>query len=240
MISIIIPTLNEEKRIEMTLGRLKENFTLPHEIIVSDGKSKDRTVELARKHIQKVVEFSGAHRQTIAEGRNDGARVADGDILVFMDADCIIVDQNTFFSTLLAMFSADPTLMAITTNLNPLAEEANFFDYAISFCTNKTYQFFNNVIHKGAALGEFQMMRRSAFDTLGGYNPKLVAGEDIDMFNRLSKIGRTYFSPHTAVYHSCRRAHSIGWPRLLFAWFMNTVWLTFFGRAYHKEWEPIR
>jgi glycosyltransferase involved in cell wall biosynthesis len=47
---IIIPTFNEEKVIESTLCTLASTLTLPHEVIVSDGGSSDRTVELAAKY----------------------------------------------------------------------------------------------------------------------------------------------------------------------------------------------
>ena len=90
MISIIIPTLNEAKIIESTLRTLAATLTLPHEVIVSDGGSSDRTAELAARYANTVVVYSGASRQTIGEGRNDGAKVAAGDFLVFLDADCVV------------------------------------------------------------------------------------------------------------------------------------------------------
>ena len=49
MISIIFVALNEEAYIGETLRSLKSKLTFPHEIIVSDGNSQDRTVEIARK-----------------------------------------------------------------------------------------------------------------------------------------------------------------------------------------------
>jgi glycosyltransferase involved in cell wall biosynthesis len=79
MISIIIPTLNEEKVIESTLCTLASTLTLPHEVIVSDGGSSDRTVELAAKCATALVVLSGSGRQTIVQGRNDGAKTARGD-----------------------------------------------------------------------------------------------------------------------------------------------------------------
>jgi glycosyltransferase involved in cell wall biosynthesis len=81
MISIIIPTLNEAKIIESTLRTLTATLTLPHEVIVSDGGSSDRTTELASPYANTVVVFSGEGRQTIGEGRNDGAKAAAGDFL---------------------------------------------------------------------------------------------------------------------------------------------------------------
>ena len=78
MISIIIPTLNEAKIIESTLRTLAATLTLPHEVIVSDGGSSDRTAELATRHANTVVVYSGAGRQTIGKGRNNGAKAATG------------------------------------------------------------------------------------------------------------------------------------------------------------------
>ena len=94
MISIIIPTFNEEKVIESTLCTLASTLTLPHEVIVSDGGSSDRTVELAAKYAAAVVVFSGPGRQTIAQGQNDGAKTARGDFFIFLDADCIIPEPD--------------------------------------------------------------------------------------------------------------------------------------------------
>ena len=96
MISIIIPTFNEEKVIESTLCTLASTLTLPHGGIVSDGGSSDRTVELAAKYAAAVVVFSGPGRQTIAQGRNDSAKTARGDFFIFLDADCVIPEPDRF------------------------------------------------------------------------------------------------------------------------------------------------
>src|SRR4051812_47233932 len=96
-LSIIIPTLNEEKILEKTLLHLRELHDIPYEIIVSDGKSKDKTIEIANKYADKVVVYEGEKRQTIGMGRNLGASVAQGDFFVFLDADMYVPDINDFF-----------------------------------------------------------------------------------------------------------------------------------------------
>jgi len=76
MISIIISTFNvREKVIEATFRTLNSALTHTLGIIVSDGSSSDRTVERARKYAAAVVVFSAPGRQTIAQGRNAGARI---------------------------------------------------------------------------------------------------------------------------------------------------------------------
>ncbi len=239
MISIIFPTLNEEAWIGGTISALKSKLTLPHEIIVSDGKSKDRTAEIARQHADKVVVYDGEKRQTIGQGRNAGAAVAAGEFLVFMDADCTIEDPDAFFTRALADFK-DEKVVALAAWLKVTPELATFMDNLVFGIQNRMELIYNNFFHFGFAPGEFQMMRKSSFEKLGGYNPILTASEDLEMFKRLSRIGRTHVDSKLVVLHSGRRAHKIGWAPLLTSWFLNMVWMTFFGRAYSKEWKVIR
>ena len=105
MISIVIPTLNEERRIGQTLQRLRDTLVGDFEIIVSDGGSKDKTADIARALADKVIVHSGLDRQTIAGGRNAGAKVAAGEYITFLDADVTIPNP--------AILSADSTQSVI-------------------------------------------------------------------------------------------------------------------------------
>ncbi len=86
MISIIIPTLNEETIIKSTLENIKAHTqnTL-HEIIVSDGGSQDQTATIAEKFALIVKSKKGKAIQL-----NEGAKKAKGDILFFVQADASI------------------------------------------------------------------------------------------------------------------------------------------------------
>jgi len=85
MISVVVCAKNEEKYIEKCLKCLK-NQTLRAEIIVVDGHSKDRTVSIAKKYADKVVEDNGVG---VADARNVGWKVAKGNIIAYCDADCL-------------------------------------------------------------------------------------------------------------------------------------------------------
>jgi glycosyltransferase involved in cell wall biosynthesis len=240
MISVIIPTLNEESVIEKTLTLLKSELTLPHEIIVSDGKSTDKTVAIARGLADIVVAYNEPARQTIAQGRNAGARASHGDILAFMDADCSFSDPNDFFARALKHFENNPKLVALTVSVRVIPKLETFSDKLVFISLNNYFRILNNLLKLNIAAGEFQMIRRSAFVKMGGYNEKFVASEDIDMFHRLSKIGQIFFDHRLTVFHTGRRAHKIGWPRLLSHWFLNSVSIFIRRKAYSKEWEVIR
>ena len=90
MISIVIPAYNEEALLDETLRTVRaaaETLASPYEIIVVDDGSTDRTAEIARANGARVV---GVNLRHIAAARNAGAKVAAGDLLVFVDADTLV------------------------------------------------------------------------------------------------------------------------------------------------------
>lgn len=239
-LSIIIPTLNEEKVIAKTINAIKALRSISYEVIVSDGASTDRTVEFAKPLADRVVVHDGKTRQNIGQGRNAGAAVAQGEYLVFMDADVSVPKIDNFFAQAIERFEADPGLSGLTVFLKVLPEHITLSDRLFFGLVNRLYQFFNNVMHKGMASGEFQMVRAESFRRIGGFNEKLVVGEDNELFGRLSKIGHTWVETGLFVMHTSRRAHKVGWPKLLMLWALNFIYFTLIKRSFSKEWKAIR
>lgn len=85
-ISVVIPTYNEEKCIENCLNSVLSGSAAPLEIIVADGGSTDNTVKIARNMGVTVIENPHKHA---AGGRNEGIKAAKGNVIAFIDADCI-------------------------------------------------------------------------------------------------------------------------------------------------------
>jgi len=240
VLSIVIPTLNEAKIIERTLQTLAATLTLPHEIIVSDGGSSDATMVLARPYTTRIVEHPGPGRQTIAAGRNAGAAAARGDFLVFLDADCVIPDPDRFFARAIGHFERNPKLVALTAFLRVFRGEETFGDRLVFGVANLGLWISNNLLRKGHSFGDFQMIRREAFVRAGGFRADLVTIEDAELFRRLSRLGRTMIDPRLTVLHTGRRGHYVGWPRMIATWLLNSAFVAVCGRAFSKEWTPIR
>jgi rSAM/selenodomain-associated transferase 2 len=81
-ISVVVPTLNEERMIGATLACVREQH--PHEVIVADGGSTDGTAGIAARLADRVV----AAPRGRAVQMNAGAAAATGDALLFLHADC--------------------------------------------------------------------------------------------------------------------------------------------------------
>ena len=84
-VTVVIPTLNEEKHIRECLESVWSNTVKPIEILVCDGGSDDETVRIAESLGAKVLINKD---RTAATGRNLGIANASGDIIAFTDGDC--------------------------------------------------------------------------------------------------------------------------------------------------------
>ena len=237
-ISVVIPTRNEGKYIERTLKQylsLKKKFNI--EVIVSDGNSTDNTVKIARRYADRVVVNN--RKTTIAIGRNAGARVARGEILFHTDADVMIPDKVKFFSKLMKTFK-DDEVVAATTKLRIYPREEIFRDKVGHALLNIT-MWVSNVTFSFLAKGECQAVRASIFRKIGGYNEKIVLGEDCDLFFRLAKRGKIKYLRSLTIYNSSRRFRKEGYLKLfVFYAVRDGLFLLFTGKSFVKEWKPIR
>jgi glycosyltransferase involved in cell wall biosynthesis len=243
LISIIIPAKNEEKYIERTLAQFRDCLeTLHLEIIVSDANSTDRTPEIVRAYAAatggriRLVQRPG--KQNIAIGRNFGAQHARGEIFFHMDADVLIPEKERFFSRIRACFE-QPGTVAATVPLWIYPEESGWSDKFYHVLMNATIRlsFFFNIF---LAKGECQLVRRSTFEKIGGYNEKIVAGEDCNLFYRLHKEGKIAYLYRLCVHHSPRRFRQYGYFRLTMIYFREALSLIFRRKSYVEEWTPVR
>ncbi|MCL5667050.1 MAG: glycosyltransferase [Patescibacteria group bacterium] len=241
MISFVIPTLNEEKVLAKLLQNLREIKTIQYEIIVSDGNSMDKTLEIAWSLADKVVVYREARRQTIGQARNLGAAQAQGDFLVFLDADVHIANPDDFFSRALNHFAQDPQLAGLGGWLKVFPEMETLGDrIGYGIFSNWSFYLHNNVFKVGGNCGEFGMIKSEIFHKLNGYNETLAADEDFELFRRLAKIGRVKTDPRLLVFHTGRRPHQIGWAKLLWTWTLDYLYAVFLHRSASKEWTVIR
>ncbi len=240
VISIIIPTLQEEELIPSTLRcippEVRRRYAI--EVVVSDGGSTDRTVDLAREGADRVVERNPACRENIAIGRNHGARSSRGDVLVFISADVRIGDCERFFEHITSMIWRED-VVAVTCGVRVFPEEEGPADRAFHRFFNYWFRLLN-VMGMGMGRGECHVIKRDNFERVGGYNEALAAGEDYELFVRLRRLGTVAFLRDIYVYESPRRYRRYGYLRITLLWFLNGIWALLFKRSFVHRWEPVR
>ena len=240
MISIIIPTLNEEKLLPRMLKQFTPDLVKRYdlELVVSDGGSTDGTLTIARQFAHAVVENTDHVKQTISLGRNIGARHARGDIFVFFNADTLIKNTDIFFRRLHQEIDADG-VVAVTSSVEVYPEEKRVSDKLYHGFYNWLFYMMNQV-GMGMGRGECHIMKREIFQKIGGYASGIAAGEDYDLFRRLDKLGRIKFLKDVVVYESPRRYRRYGYAFVTASWFMNFLSVFFFRRSILNEWKPVR
>jgi len=243
LISVIIPVYQEEKILDKVLSKyeiIKKKY--PVEIIVSDGGSKDKTVEIAKKWADKVVEHSETRKQTISEGRNKGAEVAEGEVLVFINGDTYPKDLDTFFKFILdwtlkknkyKIYDALTCWVSIEPNVIKFKDK-------IFYAIHNRYIKILNIIGIGMGRGECQIIRKNLFFKVSGYDITLAAGEDFDLFRRVRKISKIGFINDLVVYESPRRFRKYGYMKVILSWLLNSIYVMIYGKSSSDDWEPVR
>jgi len=182
--SIIIPTLNEEKYIENLLQSIKKQTLQPVEIIVADAGSKDKTREIAKKYGAKVVKGG-----LPAVGRNAGAKIAKGDILVFLDADAWL-PKNTLESLCETFQKNYIELVIFKFRLVKFAFEKYGVIRQVFFKIGTSLdELYRKVEYKIGKLTVSSCgniaVRREVYARVGGYNTALTLAEDKDFITRV-------------------------------------------------------
>jgi rSAM/selenodomain-associated transferase 2 len=198
MISVIIPTLNEEKNIGVCIRRvLAEGADC--EIIVADGGSTDCTVE-------KAKEFHGVKVVNSERGRglqmNRGAVSANGNVLLFLHADTRLEEG----------WGRD-----VNGSLHDDVFAGGAFAFRIDGA-GKHFRLIELWVKMRCSLFSLPygdqgiFVRRDIFDKLGGYRD-IPLMEDVDLVRRIKRIGRMTVLARKAVT-SARRWTGGGWIRV--------------------------
>ena len=239
-ISFIIPALNEEKLLRRTLLQFTENLKKDNdlEIIVSDGGSSDKTSEIANELADKVIFKNENIPQNISRGRNAGAKHSQGDVLVFLNADTYVKDIELMLKKINEEFT-DQNLAAIACKIKVFPDEEIVSDKMFHTFYNNYVRLLNKFF-MGMGRGECHIVSRKKFFEVNGYNEEMAAGEDFDLYLRLSKTGKIIFNNELIVYESPRRYRKYGYINVFWNWTINSISVFLFKKSVSKSWEPIR
>jgi len=182
-VSVVIPAYNEASYIDRLLGALvKQNFD-DFEVIVSDAESNDGTravVESFKDHLD--IKFHEAPPNGPAFGRNQGAKHARGEWLLFLDAD-VYLDNPNFIGELLSK--------TIAKGWNTSSAQLKVMKGSILGKIGHSQGYLNLMSHTKHPImqGYCMFTRRQVFEKLNGFNQKIMYGEDNDYATRAAKYG---------------------------------------------------
>jgi glycosyltransferase involved in cell wall biosynthesis len=218
MLSIIIPALNEEKYLPKLLDSIKNQVFNNYEIIVADNNSVDKTVEIAKNYGCRI---SKGGMPGVA--RNEGAKIARGDLLLFLDADVILPDKS----------------------LDKLIKEFLRRDLGVASCfispqdKNNFLIFFYNIFYNipGLFLQKFKcpfamnfiLVKKDIHKKINGFNEEVIFNEDIDYAKRALKIEKFGLLSSSKILVSTRRFKKDGWIKTFLKYMYAFLYTSFIG-----------
>ncbi len=240
MLSIIIPTLNEEENIGNLLQSLACQTRKDFEVIVVDAKSQDNTESVAKQFCDeldlKIVYQPG---KGVANARNHGAKLAKNDLLLFMDADVVLKDY--FLESALAEFHRR-NLGSASVYMRPREGEfAGIFKEKRAWDVVAWQIFFNTVIGLSqyfypGAVGVCIFCKKEIHDKIKGFDETITLAEDFEYVGRAAKLGK-FRLLRRSVYVSVRRADMEGRLHLLLKYISAAVYKVFVGEMRANEFK---
>lgn len=174
MISVIVPTLNEEELLPCCLESVvneKEELQL----IVVDGNSSDKTLQVARSYTDQVLALKNAD---LAAQLNAGAAIAEGDILFFLHADSRLIPG--------AIAQMKKIAAEVVGGAFKMQLDSNRFFYRLLSMGGNIYCRFTGTYFGDRGI----FVRSSIFKQIGGFSP-LPIMTDVEFSRRLHKYGKT-------------------------------------------------
>jgi len=175
-LTIVIPSYNEENYIQNTIASLvRQNGIKGTRVIISDNHSKDKTRDIVLKlsetykDILKIELIDGGN---VSQGRNNGAKLAKTDYILFIDSDVMFFDNHVIQDTLNEMI--DKKLHLITCKTK---------SYGKDIRTSLLFKMFNPInkitsIKNPFAIGTYFMTRTDKFFEYGMFDETLNHSED--------------------------------------------------------------
>jgi len=183
LVSVIIPSRNSEGTIVECLTSIMSQSHKPVEVIVVDSFSTDSTKEIAQRMGALVVSHNG--ERSVA--KNLGAKIANGKYCFFVDA-----DHKLGSDVIASCVRAINGVHGVLINDQDISKDSKVSRLVASRRKILSYDPLNVAV---------RFVRRDVFDSVGGFDPGLYAGEDLDFHTRFLKLGFTMVDSQSAQWH---------------------------------------
>jgi glycosyltransferase involved in cell wall biosynthesis len=179
LVSTIIPTKNSSKTLTKCLDSIKNQYYKKLEIIIVDNYSTDNTLQIAKQYTDAIYTFGPERSSQI----NYGVNVASGKYVYRVDSD-FVLERNVVSEAVSMAESGDYAAVIIHNSSDPTV---SFWARVRKFERDMYDLGFDDL--KIAV----RFIRRDVFLSVGGFDTRMISGEDYDLHNRIVekyKIGR--------------------------------------------------
>jgi cellulose synthase/poly-beta-1,6-N-acetylglucosamine synthase-like glycosyltransferase len=253
-ISIVVPFYNAGQTLQFCLEAIEAQSLKPEEVILVDNNSKDNSNEIVKKFINdKNGRYISCREKKIgpASARNAGIEESKKDVIVFTDADCI-PDEN-WLETISKEFE-DPDVCAVAGKIEGYVGKSLLEKFHSLFTLQSpqnTFLFNEFTLVNGGFPAANFAVRKEILNAIGGFDEKLLVGEDYDLCARIYKAGFVIKFVGSAIVHHLHRSsikstwkQSVGFgeahAKLLRKHFTKLLILELPGGRYITEKWPSR
>jgi len=216
MLSIVVPTINEEKYLPLLLKSIKkQSLNGDFEVIVADAGSIDKTVEIAKSFGCKIV--SGGFPPI---GKNNGVSAAQGNLILFIDADVILPDN--FFREILKEFEKRKLDVASFY----LKTENKFHNFLFHLLYNLPAKVTEKFLPQAMNI---ILIKKEIHQQIGGFDEEIKIGEELDYARRGAKIGKFGVLESAKIFASPRRFQKDGCFLTWLKYFLCQLHMIFLG-----------
>lgn len=204
--SVVIPVLNEEKYVGVLLECLCNQTFKDFEVLIIDGKSEDKTLNVVSKYLNKLnLTVIHAPKRGVSYQRNLGAKKSKNEHIIFFDAD-VYIDKK--FVEELSEYLKNKDVDVLTSWVKPLSQK--IIDKIGFWAFNGVYLNGLKRINPGS-LGAFIYVKKASFIKAGMFDEDIVLAEDFELVNRMFKKGFKYaFLKRPKYGFSVRRLDKMG------------------------------
>jgi glycosyltransferase involved in cell wall biosynthesis len=230
VISVVVPALNEEEYIAPCLESLVSQSYDDYELIVVDGGSSDRTVELAEKYAEEVIVFKGP----VGAARNIGVKRSKGEILAFIDADTVAC--HSWLEAVSESFE-ERRVVGVTGPTLPMNGKAA--DNAIYEASNVYLQRILIKLGIPHVIGFNCAYWRDSFLRVGGFDEVNILSEDVRLSLKIKRFGKIFFNEKMVAFTSTRRIEKYGYPYMISLYLLNDFLTLLIDRSL-SNYPPVR
>jgi GT2 family glycosyltransferase len=180
VLSVVVIGRNEGERLSRCLESISQMRPLQGsvEVIYVDSGSTDGSLERAAHFKVRIIKLESAN-PCAAAGRNAGWRAANAPVVLFLDGDTVL--ESNFIADSIAELN-DPNIAVVFGNRREISPEASIYNRLLDrdwIMPVGTVEF----------CGGDALMRREVLESVGGFDERLIAGEEPEMCRRIRALG---------------------------------------------------